>query len=179
MNRYQKTIEKELQKFKRLTDEETFDWFLKKIRGTDRLNKSVNIEEHICSFFVPYHKETGSVYLVHHIKADSWIPPGGHIDSLEDPVETVVREFHEELGHKIQVGQVIPLSASIKDISANPRNPCKIHFDFWYLVDSPKVEFKYLEREFYDARWMTIDEAMKLMDIPLYKKIVRSIKDAI
>lgn len=117
--------------------------------------------------------------MVHHIKANSWIPPGGHIDNEEHPVDTVVREFFEELGQRIDKSQITPLNASIKDISDNPRNPCKVHYDLWYLVDVQRLDFDYLKKEFYDARWMTIDQALKTMDIPLYKEIVRSIKDAL
>jgi len=180
MNKYNKTIEKELLRFKRKSvDPQIIDRFLKKIRSTNRLTKEVNIDEHICSFFIPFDPKTGSIYLGHHIKADSWIPPGGHIDELEHPVDTVVREFFEELEHQIVKDQVTPLNLSIKDISDNPRNPCKVHYDLWYVVDVPMKDFAFIKREYYDARWMTIDEAMFKMDIPLYKEIVRSVKDAL
>jgi hypothetical protein len=35
---------------------------------------------HYCVFFLPYDKSVGKIYLGHHIKADDWIPPGGHIE---------------------------------------------------------------------------------------------------
>lgn len=180
MNKYNKTIESEVLRFKgKSVDSQTKNRFLKKIKSTDRLTKEVNVDEHICSFFIPFDRKTGSIYIGHHIKANSWIPPGGHIDELEHPVDTVVREFFEELGHKIDKNQVTPFNISIKDISDNPRNPCKVHYDLWYVVDSPKIDFTFIKREYYDAKWMTIDEAMVKMDIPLYKKIVRSVKDAL
>lgn len=180
MNKYNKTIESEVLRFKgKSVDSQTKNRFLKKIKSTDRLTKEVNVDEHICSFFIPFDRKTGSIYVGHHIKANSWIPPGGHIDELEHPVDTVVREFFEELGHRIDKNQVTPFNISIKDISDNPRNPCKVHYDLWYVVDVPKVDFIFIKREYYDAKWMTIDEAMVKMDIPLYKKIVRSVKDAL
>jgi 8-oxo-dGTP pyrophosphatase MutT (NUDIX family) len=180
MNNYNKTIIEELSRFKRKSiDQKTRDRFLEKIKSTEKLTKNVNSDEHICSFFIPYNRQTGTVYIGHHIKANSWIPPGGHINELEHPVETVVREFFEELGTNIDKSQVSTLSLSIKDISDNPRNPCKVHYDLWYVVDVPRIDFAFIKREYYDARWMTIDEAMKVMNIPLYKKIVRSVKDTL
>lgn len=180
MNIYNKTIIEELSRFKgKSVDKNTRNRFLEKIKSTDKLTKNVNSDEHICSFFIPVNRQTGSVYLGHHIKANSWIPPGGHINELEHPVETVIREFFEELGHKIDKNKISPLNLSIKDISDNPRNPCKVHYDLWYVVDSPKTDFAFIKREYYDARWMTINEAMEVMNIPLYKKIVRTVKDTL
>ncbi|MGW5689032.1 NUDIX domain-containing protein [Nonomuraea sp. NPDC003754] len=43
--------------------------------------------------------ETGrTIMLVDHIKAQSWLLPGGHVDPGEDPRDTVQREVAEELG---------------------------------------------------------------------------------
>ena len=35
--------------------------------------------------------------LIHHVKLDLWIPPGGHVEPGEIPHETVIRECGEEL----------------------------------------------------------------------------------
>ena len=40
--------------------------------------------------------------MVHHKKANDWIPPGGHIEENESPAATVIREFREELGYKLK-----------------------------------------------------------------------------
>ena len=40
----------------------------------------------------------GHVLLHWHSKVKAWLPPGGHIEENEDPVEAVVREIHEEAG---------------------------------------------------------------------------------
>jgi 8-oxo-dGTP diphosphatase len=40
----------------------------------------------------------GSSLLVDHINAGLWLPPGGHVESGEHPVETAGREAREELG---------------------------------------------------------------------------------
>lgn len=177
-NKYISLLEKEIQKFKdKHVDTSIINQFLKKVSSTDKVTKELNIDEHICSFFVPIDKESKSIYLVHHIKANDWIPPGGHIRFNEHPVDTVIREFEEELNYQIYKKQVELFNLSIKDISKNPRNPCKIHYDFWYLIDVPKVNFRYLKKEFYNAYWHPLNEkTYKKIKTPQYNKIIRTLK---
>ena len=40
----------------------------------------------------------GSVALHWHSKIGAWLPPGGHIEENEDPVQAVLREVQEETG---------------------------------------------------------------------------------
>jgi 8-oxo-dGTP pyrophosphatase MutT (NUDIX family) len=84
---------------------------------------------------------TVSVYVVHdgavllhkHKKLGMWLPPGGHIELDEDPVEAVVREAKEETGLDI-------------DLIGNP------------LVGLPEMPLrrellppKFINRHFFDA----------------------------
>ncbi|OGK52664.1 hypothetical protein A2970_01425 [Candidatus Roizmanbacteria bacterium RIFCSPLOWO2_01_FULL_44_13] len=180
MKNYQEKIKHELLKFKKLgVDKKIYERFLKKISSTDRLTKEVNLDEHICAFFVPINRKTKSIYLTHHIKADDWIPPGGHIKLNEYPIETVIREFEEELSHKITKDQIEIFNLSVKDVRGNPRSPCLLHFDFWYLVDVPKINFNFLKKEFYDAYWHSFDEALGKIKTPKYNQIIRILKEVI
>lgn len=177
-NNYISVLKKEVLKFKnKKIDRKIIDQFLKKLSSTDKLTKELNIDEHLCAFFVPVDEKTKSVYLGHHIKADDWIPPGGHIKWNEHPTETVIREFEEELAYKIEKNQIEIFNLSIKDVSDNPRSPCKLHFDFWYLVKVPKVDFKYLKKEFHDARWHNLKEASEKIKTPKYNQIVRTLEE--
>ena len=177
MKNYQEEIKQELKRFEKLAvDKKVYNQFLKKISETDRLTKEVNVDTHICAFLVPVNRESKSIYMGHHIKADDWIPPGGHIKLNEHPPDTVVREFEEELGHKIGKGQIETFTLTVKDVSGNPRSPCSLHFDFWYLVDVPKVNFNFLKKEFYDAHWHSFDEAIKKLKTPQYNKIIRQLE---
>ena len=47
------------------------------------------------------HNET--VLLHWHRKVKAWLPPGGHIEPNEDPVQAVLREIHEETGVRAEV----------------------------------------------------------------------------
>lgn len=131
----------------------------RKLQRSDTYTREDGETEHFCSFIVPIHKASGSVFVGHHIKADDWIPPGGHIEPNEDPLETVIRECGEEL-------QYIPTPEQIKVFEFTiipivpPRETCTAHFDFWFAVDVPdKIPFKYDRGEFHDAGWFTFEEA--------------------
>jgi 8-oxo-dGTP pyrophosphatase MutT (NUDIX family) len=53
----------------------------------------------------------GSRTLLHwHRRLQQWMPPGGHIEPNEDPVQAVLREVHEETG---LVAEVLPTSARL------------------------------------------------------------------
>jgi len=43
------------------------------------------------------------IFLHWHAKVKEWLPPGGHIELNEDPIETAIRETIEELGIEIQI----------------------------------------------------------------------------
>ena len=43
------------------------------------------------------------IFLHWHGKVKEWLPPGGHIELNEDPIETAIRETLEELGIEIQI----------------------------------------------------------------------------
>ena len=47
--------------------------------------------------------ERDSVYLHWHPKIALWLPPGGHMDPDEDPVQAVLRETLEETGIRCEV----------------------------------------------------------------------------
>jgi 8-oxo-dGTP pyrophosphatase MutT (NUDIX family) len=38
-----------------------------------------------------------------HQKVQEWLPPGGHVDPNEDPVQTTLREIKEETGFDVEI----------------------------------------------------------------------------
>jgi len=82
-----------------------------------------------------------------HPKIGIWLPPGGHIEPDEDPVEAALREVREETGIS---GEVVahepplafqnvtqlpnPLRIIIADVPAAPDEPAHQHIDLCYAV---------------------------------------------
>ncbi len=146
--------------------------FLDRLAHNPKLTKREFVPDHICAFFVPIHRQSGSVYLGHHIKGRDWMPPGGHIEPGEHPVETVRREFREELRVGLGKEKIEIFNLSIKKIE-HPRRYCRLHYDLWYLVWTDKLDFDFDPGEFYEAGWFGIREgAKKIKHNPDYRRIV-------
>ena len=47
--------------------------------------------------------DSNAILLHWHPKVLAWLPPGGHIESNEDPAQTVLREVFEETGLKVEI----------------------------------------------------------------------------
>ncbi|MBI2640979.1 NUDIX hydrolase [Candidatus Roizmanbacteria bacterium] len=154
-------FKKEILKLKNRShvNKEIFQQFLKRL-NSGYLIETENPADHYCSFLVPVDTKTKSIFVGHHIDADQWIPPGGHIEEKESPVQTVYREFSEELSYKLTKETVALFDLGIIKIT-NPERICRIHYDFWYLVSIEKIDFNYNKNEFYQATWLPIDVAIK------------------
>lgn len=157
---------------KKFVDKTILQLFLKRLK-TGKLTRNLNSEDHFCTFIVPFDPKTKQIFIGHHINADQWIPPGGHIEVNELPIKTVKREFEEELGVKITDKQIELFDLGITDVQGKKRS-CKIHYDFWYLVYTPKLNFQYDKKEFYQARWLTMENAIKKVS---HKSVIRTLKN--
>lgn len=151
-------------------NQETIDQFLTFIHSGQPLVKTENPAHHVCSFFLPVHRESKSVYLGHHKKANSWIPPGGHIESGESSLDAAKREFTEELGIPFTTQPIKLFDLSVIHID-RPEAHCKTHYDYWYAIFTDKINFQYDKEEFYDAGWFPIYKAVKKVTNMVYKPI--------
>lgn len=52
--------------------------------------------------------EGGATLLHWHPKVGLWLPPGGHIEADEDPVQAVLREILEETGMAVEIVPTTP-----------------------------------------------------------------------
>jgi len=147
-----------------------FDW----INKQSVLTKKEGAVNHISTFFLPVNKASKSIYLVNHIKAELWIPPGGHIEQYELPKETVVREFKEELDYKLTNEKIQLFDLSITPIN-RPWQNCITHYDFWYLVYTERLPFKFLKKEFHNAGWFNFEEGLKKVTRPSIRNMIKNI----
>ncbi len=126
-----------------------------KLLQSNKFTRETNPYRHFGSFFIPINKVSKSIFLVNHRKAKCWIPPGGHLDDLEMPLDTLRREFSEELTYELANESIEFYDISISDIS-NKDNLCSKHYDFWYLVNfDDLINFEYDKREFIEASWFS------------------------
>ncbi|MDB5176689.1 MAG: hydrolase [Candidatus Saccharibacteria bacterium] len=135
------------------------------IESTDnifRIKKPDVPPKHLVSYFVLIDPDHKSILLADHIKAQLWLPSGGHVEKDEDPAETVKRECIEELNIPavflknkqlpffITVTQTVGLTAGHTDVS------------LWYLIKGDKFKYLNYDRsEFNDVEWWTFDEILE------------------
>lgn len=149
----------------------TYLKFLKRLKQPKHI-RSENPADHFCVFFLPIDLKAREIFLSHHVKADDWIPPGGHIEENEHPVETVKREMMEELQFKVTDEKIKLFDLTIKNIN-KPHRSCKRHYDFWYLIFMDKTNFVFDHREFYTASWLTKQQAANITKQKDFQKVIR------
>jgi len=134
----------------------------------ERLEKGLLTQEenpvsHFCVYFLPYNPKNKKVFIVHHKKSGLWISPGGHMDKDETIWETANREINEELGMKnFFQSAPVPFLLTITPIDSQAY-ACKLHFDIWCLVQTDGKDFNIDGQEFFDTKWLTINEARQLV----------------
>ena len=128
--------------------------------------RTQNSLSHFDIHFVPYHESTLRIFMVLHKKAQTWIAPGGHMETDELLHDTLNREIKEEIGLiKKYDSTVEPFLITVFDVD-NDRQICKEHYDIWFLVELNDDEMAHMtvdSTEFYDSRWITLYDARKIV----------------
>lgn len=139
---------------------DTYDAFKERIKG-GAFSRDEDPQSHFCVYFLPYNFQNKKVFIAHHKKSGLWLSPGGHVDKEEVLSEALNREIGEELGIKnFFKEKPSPFLLTVTLIS-NQVALCKTHYDVWYLVPTDGSNFNIDPAEFYDTKWLTIEEARK------------------
>jgi len=124
-------------------------------------------KKHYSVFFLPYNSKTKEIFIIHHKKSGLWLSPGGHIDSGENPLDTLKREIKEELGVEYGLSSdAEPFFLSTVEIDNPQVQQCKKHYDIWYLMETNGDDFNVDPREFLDTKWVSPNEARALVTDP-------------
>ena len=144
--------------------------FLEKEKEFTRPQNSFH---HFGIYFLPIHRPSNSIFLVHHKKAAQWIPPGEHLEKGETPVEAVIRGCQEELQYSPKKDTVKLFDLSIVGIRNLRSRPCRRHYDIWYLVEvEDKISFMWDRREFHETKWFMVKDAIKKVKRLNYNKVI-------
>ncbi len=140
------------------------------------MTRDENKQSHFCVYFLPYDPEKKSIFIVHHKKSNLWLSPGGHIDRGEDLLSALNREIQEELGvNKAFLELPRPFLISITPINNTPQ-PCREHLDLWFLFRTNGKNFQVDLQEFYDTKWVTLEQAAILIKDAANLKALSAVK---
>jgi len=126
-----------------------------------RITPPADPPRHLVAYFVVVDPDHQSLLLGDHIKAQLWLPTGGHVEQGEHPRATVVREMQEELGQQaiflrgnnrpffLTTRETVGLTAGHTDVS------------MWYLLRGGMHQRLQFDRcEFTDMAWFSFDEIL-------------------
>ncbi len=158
--------------------EETYREFCQRLKQGS-LTRDENVLTHFGTFFLPFNSKNKQLFFAHHKKFGLWIAPGGHIDKGEILLDTLNREIWEELGVKNYFKEAPnPFLLTITRIN-NTTQPCKIHYDIWYLMTTDGGDFNVDPAEFHDTKWLSINEARNLVVNPQNLTAIGAIENLI
>ncbi len=125
-----------------------------------RLEKPAIPPKHLVSYFVVIDPTKQVLMLVDHIKAELWLPSGGHVEKDEDPKETVRREILEELNFEADFVFKDPIF--ITQTVTVGKTAGHTDVSLWYVVaaDSEK-EIVFDTSEFNGYKWFPFQEVLE------------------
>lgn len=95
-----------------------------------------------------------------------WELPGGRMNVNEEPREAMQREFEEEMGRGIIVGQVVHMEQFIQ----GNENARAFVIVYEASLVNPEEDFIVDEREVSQVQWFSQDEVRELKLYPEYKR---------
>lgn len=128
---------------------------------------------------------SGRVLLIQHAKLGWWLPPGGHLEIGEDPVQAVLREVREEVGIECSVIaeehfahdhiRVIPPPFTILQETSAEGDGQHEHVDFIYALRPLSTQVRTRTDEISNWRWVPVDEVGTLFTPPELASLVRAV----
>ncbi len=124
-----------------------------------RLAKPASPPQHLAVYSILIDAPTRSIMIVWHVLAQAWLFPGGHVDDLEDPRASVVRELAEELqiapAFHPEFGDDPFFLTVTQTRGADSHTDVTLWFVFQTDRDDPMTPD---EREFGEVLWVPIDD---------------------
>lgn len=140
------------------------------------LTRDENPKTHFCVYFLPYNPKNKKVFVIHHKKSGLWLSPGGHINKDETLLQALNREIGEELGiDNFFKRAPSPFLLTTTPIDNNTQ-PCKMHYDIWYLINTDGNTFNVDPAEFLDVKWLMVKDAKNIVKDPANLKALAIIE---
>jgi len=133
--------------------------------------KSKPPKHYTASILIMTEEEPVKTLLLTHPKLNTWMCPGGHQESFENPLEAAIREAEEETGLDISAyfeaaiplddrAHLLPMPKYILEVQIAPHGDDEFHYhtDMVYSVRIPQKSLVHRRRESHELRWFTAEE---------------------
>jgi 8-oxo-dGTP diphosphatase len=126
-----------------------------------RISKPDNPPKHLVSYFVLYDPRSMQLMLIDHIKAQLWLPTGGHVEIDEDPRTTVTREAYEELKIAAKFDTVFGRDPVFITVTETKGQGTHTDVSLWYVIEGdPRDKLAYDEGEMNGYRWLSLQNVL-------------------
>ena len=158
------------------TQQDALEW-LKSGINPFRIKKPDVPSKHLVSYFVLVDTEHRSILLVDHIKAQLWLPSGGHVKFNEHPKDAVIREADEEFNIKAVFLHSSEHPFFVTSTLTVGLTPGHVDISLWYLLRGSIHNFlRYDKSEFNDTEWYTFDEVLQSDPVIFDQHLQRFVK---
>jgi 8-oxo-dGTP diphosphatase len=124
-----------------------------------RRAKPATPPKHLVSYTTLIDPCDRSVFLVDHIRAGLWLPPGGHVEPGENPADTARRETREELGIEADFSIAGERPVFLTVTGTGGLDGGHTDVSLWYMISgNPEMPIVLDPREFKGGRWWTAEE---------------------
>ena len=122
-----------------------------------RITKPDIPNKHLVVYFVLFDPVTLKILLVDHKNAGLWLPPGGHVEVDEDPIDTVKRECQEELG--IYANFLYPTPIFLTSTLTVGFTAGHTDVSLWYVLKGYHTDnYSFDEAEFHEVQWFNVTD---------------------
>lgn len=122
-----------------------------------RIQKPDVPNKHLVSYCVIFDPSTQQLLLADHIKAELWLPTGGHVDPGEHPTQTAARECYEEL--QLKADFLTPQPIFITSTLTTGLVAGHTDVSLWYVLrGDANTNYTYDPQEFRGICWFPLDD---------------------
>lgn len=116
---------------------------------------------HLVSYFVVLDEAHEELLLVAHRKAGLWLPSGGHVEPMEDPWDTVLRECREELHTEAVPSTVSGRGPFFLTVTQTHGRGQHTDVSLWYVLQSDVSSItSFDEGEFEAIKWLSLQQIL-------------------